>query len=47
MKNLMLKKNLASLISIILMAVATSSSTTCISFIFDEPKMPKSLYKVD
>lgn len=47
MKYLKTKKKLAIFISTIAMAVAATSSAMCLSFIFDEPKMPTSLYMVD
>jgi len=47
MNYLRLNKKLAVLISTIALAVASTSSAMCFVFLFDEPKMPKSLYKVD
>lgn len=42
-----IKKLIALLASTIAMLVATTSSSMCWSHIFAEPKMPKSLYKMD
>jgi len=47
MKNLKMRKKYALIISAIAMTVAAASTAMCFLFIFDEPKMPKSLYKVD
>ena len=47
MKTLVIRKKLALLICTIAMAVAATSSTMCIWWMFNESKMPKSLYKVD
>jgi cyclic lactone autoinducer peptide len=46
MKTNKLKNFLAVSLSAIAMMVAATSSTMC-CFHFEEPKMPKSLYKVD
>jgi cyclic lactone autoinducer peptide len=47
MKSFKIKKSMALLISAIAMFAATTSSSLCCWWIFEEPKMPKSLYKVD
>lgn len=46
MKSQKIKKWLALILSSVAMVAATTASTMCIFFLFDEPKMPKSLYKV-
>ncbi|WP_160692146.1 cyclic lactone autoinducer peptide [Clostridium sp. C2-6-12] len=46
MKTNKLKNFLALSLSAIAMVVAATSSTMCCVY-FEEPKMPKSLYKVD
>jgi len=46
MKITKIKSFLALSLSAVAMLVATTSSTMC-SWFFEEPKMPKSLYKVD
>jgi len=47
MKITKIKSFLALFLSAIAMYIATTSSTMCRSGIFEEAKMPKSLYKVD
>lgn len=47
MKTLQIKRCIAVTICIISMALAETSSSMCLFFIAKEPKMPKSLYKVD
>lgn len=47
MKNFINKKKLALLVCTIAMATATTSSSLCAWWFFDEVKMPKSLYKPD
>ncbi|MBW9154625.1 cyclic lactone autoinducer peptide [Clostridium estertheticum] len=47
MKNYDFRKRLALVICSGLMAVAATSSSMCIVWLFNECKMPKSLYKID
>lgn len=47
MKNFNIRKKLALLICSGVMAVAAASSSMCIVWMFNECKMPKSLYKID
>ncbi|MBD7910148.1 AgrD family cyclic lactone autoinducer peptide [Clostridium cibarium] len=47
MKSFKFKKSMALLISAIAMLAATTSSSLCFWLFFEEPKMPKSLYKVE
>lgn len=47
MRFLKVKKNLAVLICTIAMAIAATSSSMCLIWLFNESKMPKSLYKLD
>lgn len=42
-----IKNFLALSLSAVAMFVAATSSTMCVSNVFEEAKMPKSLYKVD
>lgn len=46
MKSKKIKKSLALILSAVGMLAATVASSMCLWFVFDEPKMPKSLYKV-
>lgn len=47
MKNTKIKKNLALFVCTIAMSVAAVSTSMCAFWFFNEPKMPKSLYKLD
>lgn len=47
MNKLIIRKKLALLVCAIAMATATTSSSLCVWWLFDEIKMPKSLYKLD
>lgn len=41
------KKHIAFILSTIAMVIASTASTMCFFFFFEEPKMPESLYKKD
>ncbi|WP_143314608.1 cyclic lactone autoinducer peptide [Clostridium sp. HBUAS56017] len=47
MKSFKFKKSIALLISAIAMLAATTSSSLCFFWCFEETNIPKSLYKVD
>lgn len=41
------KKSIALILSTMAMVIASTASTMCFFFFFEEPKMPKSLYIKD
>lgn len=47
MKIFNFKKSIAHILFVLSILLANTSSSVCISILFKEPKMPKSLYKFD